>query len=102
MNKVFALAFLVTFLSFHAVSQTYNDTALRSVVEKDSASRNVLGKLQTLTAAEHIYRADVYSANRQFPQAREHWQVVLDQFPADVGTPMPCATWQKPGSRQNL
>jgi len=87
MNKVFALAFLVTFLSFHAVSQTYNDTALRSVVEKDSASRNVLGKLQTLTAAEHIYRADVYSANRQFPQAREHWQVVLDQFPADVGTP---------------
>src|SRR5438067_3248707 len=85
MKKVFDVAFLVTLLSFPAVSQTYNDAALRSVMEKDSGIRGVAVKTPTLTAVEHLYRADVYSANRQFPQAREHWQVVLDAFPADAG-----------------
>ena len=29
---------------------------------------------------EHLYRADVYMANRHFPQAREHWKKILENF----------------------
>ena len=45
------------------------------------------GKLQTLSAAVHLARAEIYSSNRLFPQAREHWQKVFDNYPDDAGTP---------------
>ena len=35
----------------------------------------------------HIYRADVYMANRHFPEAREHWQKILDNYPEDSNIP---------------
>jgi soluble lytic murein transglycosylase len=52
----------------------------------DKAAR-AAGGLPTLTAAEHLSRAETYSANRLFPEAREHWQKVFDNYPDDAGLP---------------
>lgn len=68
-------------------AQTYNDAALARVINQDTSSRNTKGSLQTLTAGEHLYRADVYSQNRHFPEARAHWQKVLDNYPNDTNMP---------------
>src|SRR5436309_10526958 len=85
MNRIFVFVFLVTLTTFHAMTQTRNDAALRSVVEKDASDRNQPHKFQSLSPAEHLYRADIYSANREFSQAREHWQIILNEFPAIPG-----------------
>lgn len=87
---VFALALILvfTFAFVSAVSaQTQSDAALRRVSEQDRASRDAGGKLPTLAAAEHLLRADVYSTNRMFPQAREHWQKIFENYPDDAGIP---------------
>jgi soluble lytic murein transglycosylase len=87
--KKSVLIFAVIFaFSIHAFAQS--DAALRLVTEKDKNSRDGGGKLVTLTVAEHLYRADVYMANRHFPEAREHWQKILDVYPTD-STAMPKA-----------
>ena len=82
---VFAFIFAFSMLTF-----AQSDAALRLVTEKDKTSRDASGKLVTLTVAEHLYRADVYMANRHFPEAREHWQKIIDNFPTDQ-TAMPKA-----------
>ncbi|MFN2412759.1 MAG: transglycosylase SLT domain-containing protein [Pyrinomonadaceae bacterium] len=64
-----------------------SDVALRRVVDRDSSSRNSTGQLETLSAAEHLLRAETYSSNRLFPQARAHWQKVFDNYPEDPGVP---------------
>ncbi len=87
MKKFPILTAILFVLSFGIFAQTYNDTALARVIAQDAGNRDASGKLQTLTAAEHIYRADVYSANRHFPEAREHWQKVLDNYPNDENMP---------------
>ncbi|MFV0387202.1 MAG: tetratricopeptide repeat protein, partial [Pyrinomonadaceae bacterium] len=74
-----------TFLLSNVYAQRYGDADLKLVQSKDRASRNNDGGLQTLSAAEHLYRADVYMANRNFPQAREHWQTVVTNYPNDTG-----------------
>lgn len=83
MNKLFSLAFTITFLAVAAYSQA-SDAALKAVIEKDRASRSADGKLQTLTASEHLTRGTVYFDNRSFPQAREHFQKIIDIFPSDA------------------
>lgn len=75
---------LVSLLSVQA--QT-SDAALRRAIESDKASRDTSGKLPTLSANEHLTRAETYSANRLFPEAREHWQKVFDTYPNDPGVP---------------
>ncbi len=65
----------------------HNDTTLARVALQDKSSRDASGKLNTLSATEHAFRADVYMSNRQFPQAREHWQKILDLYPADAAMP---------------
>lgn len=87
MKKFLVLLAFISVFSVGAFSQTKSDAALRLVAEKDLASRDASGKMITLTPAEHLYRADVYATNRQFPQAREHWQKILDNFPGDAGLP---------------
>ncbi len=64
-----------------------SDAALRRVRELDTISRDPSGKLQTQTAAEHLSRAETYSSNRLFPEAREHWSKVFDNFRDDAGVP---------------
>jgi soluble lytic murein transglycosylase len=85
MKKLFFPPAIILILAISIFTQTKTDSALRLVIDKDTASRDSSGKLMTLTAAEHLYRADVYSTNRQFSQAREHWQKILDNYPTDAG-----------------
>jgi soluble lytic murein transglycosylase len=62
-----------------------SDAVLRRVIADDVAGRESGGKLRTLSPAAHLARAEAYSSNRMFPQAREHWQIVLDNYPDDAG-----------------
>lgn len=87
MNKIIVSIALIFSFSISLFAQTYNDATLAQVIVKDKSSRDAQGKLQTLTAAEHIFRADVYSSNRQFPQAREHWNKVFEVYPTDGNVP---------------
>lgn len=64
-----------------------SDAALRRAMDADKNSRDASGRLQTLSAAEHLGRAEAYSANRLFPEAREHWQKVFENYPDDAGIP---------------
>ncbi len=88
MKKTIASIHIILAFSISLFAQTYNDATLARVRQQDFASRDASGKLQTLaTAAEHAFRADVYSTNRQFPQAREHWQKIFDNYPTDASLP---------------
>lgn len=79
-------ALILTIFAFTAVGQT-SDAALRRVTEADKTARNSSGKLPVMTAAEHLSRAETYMANRLFPQAREHWAIVMREYPDDAGIP---------------
>jgi soluble lytic murein transglycosylase len=82
------LAALIAALLFSSfvVGQT-SDAALRRATRLDNDQRDASGKLPTLDAAEHLSRAEAYMANRLFPQAREHWQILFDNFPNDPAIP---------------
>lgn len=84
MKKIVLSIFAIAVFSTLTVAQS-SDAALRRVTEADRASRDASGKLPVLTAGEHLARADTYMANRLFPQAREHWAVVMSQYPQDAG-----------------
>lgn len=79
----------VLLTSFVVVSQT-SDAALRSVKEKDRASRGKDGNLPTLSAQEHLDRGRALFNNRHFPEAREHFQKILDNYSTDTSV-MPAA-----------
>ena len=83
MKNVLALALLIILISFYALSQSSTDATLRNVMEKDRTNRDSAGGLQTLSAAEHLSRGQTYYDNRQFAQAREHFQKIFDNYPTD-------------------
>ena len=83
MNKIIVSIALLSVLSIAVFAQS--DAALSQVTGKDKSSREANGKLPTLSAAEHLSRADVYMANRHFPEAREHWQKIFEFYPTDAG-----------------
>jgi len=83
--KFTSVALILFALFITAAAQTYNDATLAQVREQDKISRIVQGKLPLLSAAEHIYRADVYNSNRAFSEAREHWLMVIENYPSDAG-----------------
>ncbi len=85
-NLILTIAILIV-LSFNSLAQTYGDSTLAQVREQDRTSRDLKGKLNTLSAAEHAFRADVYSTNRVFKEAREHWQKLIDNYPNDPNLP---------------
>ena len=63
-----------------------SDAELRSVIEKDKLSRESGGgRLPTLSATENLTRGTVYFTNRQFPEAREHLQQIINNYPSDAG-----------------
>ena len=82
MKKSVLLFAIILVLSIFVFAQS--DSSLRLVTEKDKTSRDGGGKLPTLTVGEHLYRADVYMANRHFAEAREHWQKILDNYSSDA------------------
>src|SRR5215204_1609677 len=84
MNKSLASIFIVLLLFSFSVAQT-SDAALRRAMRLDNDQRDAGGKLQTLEASEHLARAETYMANRLFPEAREHWQKFIENYPNDPG-----------------
>ena len=76
----------ILILSTSALAQQ-SDSSLRRVTRLDAGSRTAGNQLPTLSAAEHLARAETYMANRLFPEAREHWQKVFDNYPNDAGIP---------------
>ncbi len=82
MKHLLTIAAISFFLSIPVMPQA-SDAMLRNIVEKDKTSRDPSGKLNTLTAAEHIMRGQTYYDNRQFPQSREHFQKVFENYPND-------------------
>lgn len=82
MKKPILLFAFIFALSMFAFAQS--DSSLKLVTEQDRTSRDANGKLATLTVAEHLYRADVYMANRHFSEAREHWQKILENYASDT------------------
>ncbi|HEX5888593.1 MAG TPA: transglycosylase SLT domain-containing protein [Pyrinomonadaceae bacterium] len=77
---VFSLSLLVTVQSS---SQSARDTTLSNVRQSDAAGRSADGSVPKLAPAEHMRRASVYLGNRAFPEARAHWQALLDNYPQD-------------------
>ena len=86
MRNFFIPILLFSLLSTAAVAQS-SDATLRLITEADRTSRDGSGKLPLLPAAEHLSRAETYMANRLFPQAREHWAIVMKSYPDDAGIP---------------
>lgn len=82
MKNKFAFIFFAVILNFSisAFAQSYNDAALSRVAAQDKTSRADKGEIPLLSMQEHLYRADVYMANRHFPEAREHWKMILENF----------------------
>src|SRR5438105_449574 len=75
-------------LSSLAQAQSATDTALNAVRNSDRAEKNSKNKSGApLPAAEHVRRATIYMANRAFPEAREHWQALIDSYPNDANVP---------------
>ena len=82
MKNLLAIAAISFLLSIPAFPQA-SDATLRAVIEKDKLSRDLAGKLVMLTAAEHLVRGQTYYDNRQFVQAREHFQRIFDSYPTN-------------------
>jgi len=83
MRKLIALTLLAVVACTTSRTQSVNDAALRKITGLDDQQRLSDGNVPDLSLAEHLQRADAYSSNRLFPQARAHWQKVLDRFPND-------------------
>jgi soluble lytic murein transglycosylase len=64
-------------------AQTARDGTLSTIRRSDTATKDALGKLPRLSPAEHMRRASVYMSNRAFPEARAHWQAMIDFYPED-------------------
>ncbi len=82
MKYNFALLIFAFILIFFVsnFAQSYNDAALSRVAAQDRSSRDNKGEIPLLTMPEHLYRGEVYMANRHFPEAREHWKKIVENF----------------------
>jgi soluble lytic murein transglycosylase len=83
--KLFSVLSVILIFCSAIAAQVYNDATLAQVRDKDKTSRAADGRLPLLPAAEHLYRADVYNSNRAFAEAREHWLMVISNYPNDAG-----------------
>ena len=85
MKKITFIIAIFIISTFNVFAQNYNDATLQRVREQDRvANRDANSSVPNLAPADHAYRADVYSFNRAFPEARAHWQKLLEKFPNDV------------------
>lgn len=82
MKKIFALLIFAILLSFSisTFAQSYGDAALKRVSAQDETSRTDKGDIPLLSVQEHVYRGDVYMANRHFPEARFHWEKIIENY----------------------
>jgi soluble lytic murein transglycosylase len=82
MKYSFVLVLALFILTATALSQQ-SDASLKLATEKDRSDRTAGGKLPTLTAAEHLARGAAYFENRHFPEARAHFQKIIENYPND-------------------
>lgn len=59
------------------------DDALAMVRALDRTGRTSDGRLGQLSPQEHLRRAGIYMTNRAFAEARQHFQALVERFPAD-------------------
>ena len=75
-RKTLALTLFAVVACTTSHTQSVGDAPLRRVTDLDS-QQTTAGGVPDLSLAEHLQRAETYSSNRLFPQARAHWQKVL-------------------------
>jgi peptidoglycan lytic transglycosylase len=68
-------------------TQAASETTLAAVRRSDASDRDVRGNLKKLAPPEHMRRAAVYLSVRAFPEARAHWQTLIDNYPQDPRVP---------------
>ncbi|HVS21566.1 MAG TPA: transglycosylase SLT domain-containing protein [Pyrinomonadaceae bacterium] len=83
--KLFCVCIVLAIAS-HAYSQSASDAALNAVRNSDRVER-ARKQLVRISVAEHARRAAIYMLNREFAEAREHWQALIDNYPNDVNVP---------------
>jgi soluble lytic murein transglycosylase-like protein len=83
LRKALALTLFAVVACTNTHTQSVGDASLRRITDLDNQQKTASGGVPDLTLAEHLQRAETYSSNRLFPQARAHWQKVLDRFPND-------------------
>jgi len=74
-------------LSGGFLMQSPSEAALASVRRSDASARDSSGTITKLTPEEHLRRANIYLANRAFPEARSHWQALINYYPQDTRIP---------------
>ena len=67
----------------HALKQSANDNTLAAVRRSDASNRDTQGQITKLSQTEHMRRAAIYMGNRAFPEARAHWQALINYYPED-------------------
>jgi soluble lytic murein transglycosylase-like protein/TolA-binding protein len=87
MKKLLFTILLISVFAPFVMSQPARDTELSKVQVQDQADRGDSGDLPLLSASEHMYRADVYMSNRQFPSAQAHYLKVIENYPEDPSIP---------------
>lgn len=88
MKRILFTALIFSALSLIVAAQSYNDRALAKVAAEDRADRlAAAGTLPDLPVEAHLYRGDVYMANRHFPEARAHYQKILELYPQHENVP---------------
>jgi len=63
--------------------QAGSDASLATLRRQDREARNDKGTITRLAPEEHLRRAAIYHVNRAFDEAREHWQALINYYPAD-------------------
>ena len=86
LSLLFLIIALVV-LSSAQSKQANSDASLAAIRSQDRGARNAKGMITRLTAEEHLRRAGIYHVNRAFEEAREHWQALIDYYPADPRVP---------------
>jgi soluble lytic murein transglycosylase len=81
-----ALAAVLLGGSVPTSAQGTSDAALNVMRREDQADR-ATGAFAQLSAAEHMRRAAIYMSNRALAEARQHWQVVIENYPTDINVP---------------
>lgn len=83
MKHNFAFLIIAFVFIFSVSNFAQSDASLARVTAQDKAVRSEKGEIPLLSMSEHLYRGEVYMANRHFPEAREHWQMIIENYSSD-------------------
>lgn len=83
MKYNFAFLIIAFVFVFSVSNLAQSDASLARVTSQDKSVRNEKGEIPLLSMQEHLYRGEVYMANRHFPEAREHWKKIIENYSSD-------------------